>query len=159
RSEGTMRPVRVENAALHGGIRSLGVDRDGLLWIGTVNGLVRFDGTVWSTLRAQDGLPGETTYAIAQAPDGAMWFGTEGGLVRYPRSRVAPAGPSVTVRTARTSRPAAAVPALVQGRWATFRFAAADANTPASRRQYRVEVKQDETGATNLLSIQSEPQF
>ena len=63
------------------------------------------------------------------------------------------------MRTDRASTALARVPSLVQGRWATFRFNAVDAGTPATRRQYRIEVKRDEPGATNLVSIQSEPQF
>ena len=63
------------------------------------------------------------------------------------------------MRTDRTTTALAEIPSLVQGRWATFRFAAVDAGTPAARRQYRVEVKSDAPGATNIVSIQSEPQF
>jgi signal transduction histidine kinase/CheY-like chemotaxis protein/ligand-binding sensor domain-containing protein len=153
-------PVQIEKRSLMSGtIWSLHYDRDGLLWIGSENGVVRFDGNMWSPLDERDGLPGRVVYAIAQADDGAMWFGTDGGLVRYRRNKITPTKPSVTVRTDQTFNELAKMPSLVQGRWANFRFAAVDASTPAARRQYRIELKSDAPGATNFISIQSEPQF
>ncbi len=153
-------PVLVEKRGLlAGGVWSLLYDRDGLLWIGTDNGVARFDGAAWSLLGESDGLPGKVVYAIQQAADGAIWFGTDGGLVRYRRNKTTPVNPAINVRTDRASGDAAHLPSLVQGRWASFRFAAVDAGTPAARRQYRIEVKRDGPGATNLVSIQSEPQF
>jgi signal transduction histidine kinase/DNA-binding response OmpR family regulator len=161
RSEGTRSPaVPVQKRGLLSGIVwSLLYDSDGLLWIGTENGAACFDGAAWSSLDQRDGLPGKVVYAIQQAADGAMWFGTDGGLVRYHRNKTTPAKPTVTVRTDRSSTALAQLPSLVQGRWATFRFDAVDASTPAARRLYRIEVQSDEPGATNLVSIQSEPQF
>jgi signal transduction histidine kinase/CheY-like chemotaxis protein/ligand-binding sensor domain-containing protein len=154
-------PVPVEKRGLlSGNVWSLFYDRDGLLWIGTDNGVVRFDGAAWSSLGEQDGLPGRIVYAIGQAADGAMWFGTDGGLVRYRRTRATPATPSVTVRTDRATIALGQTPALVQGRWANFRFDALDAGTPPARRQYRVEIKSDTPGASPpFVAIQSEPQF
>jgi len=153
-------PVHLEKRGLlSGAVWSLVFDRNGLLWIGTDNGVARFDGSAWSLLGESDGLPGKVVYAITQAADGAMWFATDGGLVRYRQNKTTPTKPAVTVRTDRASVPLAQVPSLVQGRWANFRFAAVDAGTPAARRQYRIEVKGDAPGATNFVSIQSEPQF
>jgi signal transduction histidine kinase/CheY-like chemotaxis protein/ligand-binding sensor domain-containing protein len=148
-----------QRGSLAGSVWSLLVDRDGLLWIGTDNGVARFDGRAWSKLGPGDGLPGEVVYAIQQAADGAIWLGTDGGLVRYRPNKTRPATPAVTVRTDRATFPLAQVPSLVQGRWANFRFAAVDTGTPAARRQYCIELKSDAPGATNILSIQSEPQF
>jgi len=152
-------PVRVEKRGLLvGTVWSLLHDRNGLLWAGTDNGVARFDGTAWSGLDKRDGLPGNIVYAIQQAPDGAMWFGTDGGLMRYQRNKATPIQPAVAARSDRTSDLAHPAP-FVQGRWATFRFDASDASTPAERRQYRVEATNNKTGATELLSVQSEPQF
>jgi signal transduction histidine kinase/CheY-like chemotaxis protein/ligand-binding sensor domain-containing protein len=153
-------PIRVEKrGVLVGTIWSLLHDRDGLLWAGTDNGAARFDGTAWSLLDKRDGLPGQVVYAIQQAPDGAMWFGTDGGLMRYQPNKTTPVKPAVIVRTDRTYSDLTQLPPFVQGRWATFRFDAGDASTPAERRQYRIEVKSDAPGATNFVSLQSEPQF
>jgi signal transduction histidine kinase/CheY-like chemotaxis protein/ligand-binding sensor domain-containing protein len=153
-------PVPVQkHGLLSGSVWSLFVDRDGLLWVGTDNGVARFDGAAWSSLNERDGLPGKVVYAIQQAADGVMWFGTDGGLVRYRQNKTTPTKPAVAVRTDRAFTELTKVPSLVQGRWANFRFAAVDAGTPAARRQYRIELKGDAPGATNLVSIQSEPQF
>jgi signal transduction histidine kinase/DNA-binding response OmpR family regulator/ligand-binding sensor domain-containing protein len=153
-------PAPVEKRGLlSGAVWSLLLDRHGLLWIGTDNGVARFDGRAWSLLGESEGLPGKVVYAITQADDGAMWFGTDGGLVRYRQNKTTPTKPAVTVRTDKATAALAQAPSLVQGRWANFRFAAVDASTPAARRQYRIEVKGDAPGATNFVSVQSEPQF
>jgi signal transduction histidine kinase/CheY-like chemotaxis protein/ligand-binding sensor domain-containing protein len=149
----------VKRGLLSGHVWSLLYDRDGLLWIGTENGLARFDGAAWSELGKSEGLPGREVYAIQQADDGAIWIGTDGGLVRYRRIQTTPAQPAVTVRTDRTFGELARARSFVRGRWATFRFDELDVGTPAARRQYRLEVKSDAPGATNLVSIQSEPKF
>jgi ligand-binding sensor domain-containing protein len=81
------RPAPVEHSGvLAGSIWSVVLDRDGLLWAGTDNGVARFDGVAWSMLDERDGLPGRAIYSIDQAGDGAMWLGTDGGVVRYRRS-------------------------------------------------------------------------
>jgi ligand-binding sensor domain-containing protein len=154
RSENTdSQPVpMIKRGLLSGSIWSLLFDRDGLLWIGTDNGVARFDGAAWSLLGESDGLPGQVVYAIEQAADGAMWFGTDGGLVRHRRNKTTPTKPAVTVRTDRAFAELTKVPSLVQGRWANFRFAAVDAGTPAARRQYRIELKGKAPGVTNLVS-------
>ena len=153
-------PVRIEQGGvLIGSIWSLLYDRDGLLWVGTDNGVARFDGTAWSTLDKRDGLPGDAVHAIQQAPDGAMWFGTDGGLMRYQRHKATPVKPSIAVRADRTYTDVNQLPPFVQGRWATFRMEAGDASTPAERRQYRVEVAGNAMGASPLVSVQREPQF
>src|SRR5678815_2404693 len=103
-------------------IWSLLYDRDGLLWIGTDNGVARFDGIAWSALDKREDVPGNAVYAIQQAPDGAMWFGTDGGLMRYQRRKTTPVAPPMTVRTDRTHSDITRLPPFVQGRWATFRL-------------------------------------
>ena len=153
-------PVAVEKSGLLSGtVWSLLIDRDGLLWIGSDNGVARYDGSAWSLISESDGLPGATVYAIQQAPDGAMWFGTDGGLVRYRRNTGTPATPAVRVQADGTDNDLAAVTSLVQDRRATLRFAAADATTPAARRQYRVEIKGDSPDMTPVSTIQSTPQL
>jgi signal transduction histidine kinase/CheY-like chemotaxis protein len=134
-------------------------DRDGLLWVGTDNGVARFDGVAWSGLEKRDGLAGNAVYAIQQAPDGAMWFGTDAGLVRYQRRKTIPVEPSIVVRTDRAHGDLSQLPPFVQGRWATFRLQAGDSATPPERRQYRVEVTHQDRGAVPMVSVQSEPQF
>ena len=153
-------PVAVEKSGLlSGNVWSLLMDRDGLLWIGSDNGVARYDGSAWSLISESDGLPGATIYAIHQAPDGAMWFGTDGGLVRYRRNTGTPATPAVRVQADGTDNDLAAVTSLVQDRRTTLRFAAADVATPAARRQYRVEIKGESPDMTPVSTIQSAPQL
>ena len=67
------------------GVRSLALDRDGTLWIGTEIGLFNFDGRTFRPFRP---LPGETDLPVgniadlAVAKDGALWAATISGVVR-----------------------------------------------------------------------------
>jgi ligand-binding sensor domain-containing protein len=58
--------------------------RDGYLWLGTQEGLVRFDGvkfTVFDRANTQ-GINHNSVQALIQTADGSMWVGTQGGLTR-----------------------------------------------------------------------------
>lgn len=59
--------------------------RNGYLWIGTDNGVARFDGMRFDPLHLPDSnLPSNLIYALAEDHDGALWIGTDGGgLLRY----------------------------------------------------------------------------
>ncbi len=131
----------VQRGVLAGSVWSLLYDRDGLLWVGTDTGVVRFDGEAWSKLDARDGLPGRVAYSIQQGADGALWMGTDGGLVRYRRAHSVPAAPAVTLRSDQSVKELASGLSVVQGRWSTLRVEARDTLTAAARRQYRVEIK------------------
>lgn len=54
-------------------------DREGIIWIGTQDGLARYDGKTATVLRKQDGLSHDDVRAILQTRDGALWVGTNGG--------------------------------------------------------------------------------
>lgn len=56
-------------------------DRDGIIWIGTINGgLHRFDGNNWQYYSVKDGLLSNTIYGIGQDSEGNIWIATEEGL-------------------------------------------------------------------------------
>lgn len=65
-------------------------DRQGFLWIGTADGLNRYDGydvTVYRHLPADStSLVDNTVQALAEAPNGDLWIGTAGGLDRFDRT-------------------------------------------------------------------------
>ncbi|MEM6646328.1 MAG: two-component regulator propeller domain-containing protein [Bacteroidota bacterium] len=71
----------------HNTVVALHQDQRGFLWIGTTDGLNRYDGygfTVWRYDPSQPGgLPSNTVRTIAEDADGFLWIGTMGGLVRY----------------------------------------------------------------------------
>lgn len=64
---------------------TLAVDSAGTVWMGTLNGLYRYDpgGRVRHyTLR--DGLPENAVHSLFTDPDGRLWIGTGAGLCRTP---------------------------------------------------------------------------
>ena len=57
---------------------------DGYLWIGTLNGLVRFDGVRFRVFGEASDLPNTRVLCLVAARDGSLWIGTDGGgLVRF----------------------------------------------------------------------------
>jgi signal transduction histidine kinase/ligand-binding sensor domain-containing protein len=72
----------VRDGYLPGGATSLAQTDDGYLWIGTLSGLVRFDGARfvrWGSSNGQD--PGSSTIlALLGARDGSLWIGASSGL-------------------------------------------------------------------------------
>ncbi|MCY1018027.1 two-component regulator propeller domain-containing protein [Pyxidicoccus sp. MSG2] len=62
---------------------------DGHLFVGTQEGLARFDGRTWTVLDQAAGMPCEEVMALATVPDGTLWAGTAGcGLVRLSEGRI-----------------------------------------------------------------------
>lgn len=57
-------------------------DREGFLWVGTQNGLFRYDGTGFRAFTKDDGLPGARIESLHEAADGTLWVGTGTGLAR-----------------------------------------------------------------------------
>ncbi|QSQ21817.1 response regulator [Pyxidicoccus parkwayensis] len=64
---------------------SLAQTRDGYVWLGTWEGLVRFDGARFVVFdkRNTPELRNHTIKALAEDPTGTLWVGTEQGLVAY----------------------------------------------------------------------------
>ncbi len=65
-------------------VTSLLQTRDGWLWVGTTNGIARFDGQRFRTFGETSGLPGLSVTCLVEDAMGTLWAGTEGsGLARW----------------------------------------------------------------------------
>ncbi|HLK68352.1 MAG TPA: two-component regulator propeller domain-containing protein [Bryobacteraceae bacterium] len=65
-------------------IRAIAQTTDGYLWVGTDEGLARFDGYEFVVFDKTKGdLPGNSITALASSGDGALWIGTSNGLTEY----------------------------------------------------------------------------
>ena len=58
-------------------------DRDGYLWLGTTEGMSRFNGIEFENFTTEDGLVGDVISSIYQDRDGYLWFGTAAGAGRF----------------------------------------------------------------------------
>ncbi|MFN8446383.1 MAG: two-component regulator propeller domain-containing protein [Caldilineaceae bacterium] len=78
-------PVSTIQNGLGGWIETLFVDRQGAVWIGTRNGLLRFDAGSGMAKRysEQTGLPSNHIVSIAEDETGLLWVGTKKGLARF----------------------------------------------------------------------------
>jgi signal transduction histidine kinase/ligand-binding sensor domain-containing protein len=65
-------------------IRAIAQTTDGYLWLGTDEGLARFDGYDFAIFTKANGdLPANSITALAASPGGSLWIGTPSGLTRY----------------------------------------------------------------------------
>ncbi len=60
-------------------IRAIYQDRQGELWFGTPQGLLRREGQRWKMFSTRDGLSANEVRAIADDGEGNLWVGTRGG--------------------------------------------------------------------------------
>lgn len=69
-------------------IRAIAQTTDGYLWLGTDEGLARFDGYEFVVFdKAKGNLPDNSITALAAAADGALWIGTPSGLTEFRAGR------------------------------------------------------------------------
>ncbi len=69
-------------------VRAIAQAPDGALWIGTDEGLARFDGVDFTVYRqSADGLPNSFITALIAARDGSIWIGTLSGVSRLADGR------------------------------------------------------------------------
>jgi len=74
------------------GLKNLAVqavlqDRAGFLWVGTQDGLYRYDGNHFTAFTSHDGLPGTRIEALYESADGTLWVSTGRGLARRAHDR------------------------------------------------------------------------
>lgn len=84
-------------------VQAMAQSSDGYLWLGTQEGLGRFDGAHFTTYtrHSTHGLASSFIQTLAAAPDGSLWIGTDSGLTHYrPATPATPTGTftSLTVR-------------------------------------------------------------
>lgn len=84
----TSEKVTVQQGLSQNTIRSLCEDDNGFIWIGTWDGLNRFDGINYKVFKPDKNNPdvsisNQTVTAIVKAPDGDLFIGTEQGLNHY----------------------------------------------------------------------------
>ena len=58
-------------------------DRSGYIWIGTDNGVARFDGYEFEVFDADDGLEDSVVFGIVEDADGRIWVSTYSGKVYF----------------------------------------------------------------------------
>jgi diguanylate cyclase (GGDEF)-like protein len=63
-------------------VEALLQDRVGFLWVGTQNGLYRFDGRTFTAYGREAGLKSTRVFALHEAADGTLYVGTRSGLAR-----------------------------------------------------------------------------
>jgi signal transduction histidine kinase/CheY-like chemotaxis protein/streptogramin lyase len=80
--------VGTDRGLPHDNVTSVRQTRDGYLWIGTSDGLARFDGIRFVSFYSSNtpGLPNHAITCLYEEND-VLWIGTESGLVRYESGR------------------------------------------------------------------------
>lgn len=68
-------------------VNAIAEDAQGILWFGTDNGLVRYDGRNVAAVPGQASLPSRRILALQLDARGDLWIGTEGGAARWRNER------------------------------------------------------------------------
>ena len=86
--------ISAEQQKFHHGSKSDGIsdgvrcgllDKEGILWLGTNNGVYSYDGIFFTKFSVENGLCNNQVLAIIEDAEGNLWFGTDDGLCRYDR--------------------------------------------------------------------------
>ena len=57
-------------------------DQEGFMWVGSEDGLFRYDGNRFKAFGLKEGLPSHFIWSLHQSTDGTLWAGTVKGLAR-----------------------------------------------------------------------------
>jgi len=76
---------RVRDGIFAGSPSAIAQTIDGYVWIGTVGGLLRFDGVRFVRWAPPDGehLPTKAVFSLLGSADGSLWIGTSAGLAQW----------------------------------------------------------------------------
>ncbi len=78
------RHYNIEDGLAQSQVLTIIQDRDGYLWLGTLDGLSRFDGHGFKNFNLKDGLAKANVSAAFEDREGKIWFGHEhGGITIY----------------------------------------------------------------------------
>ncbi|MEW6157271.1 MAG: response regulator [Verrucomicrobiota bacterium] len=113
-------------------------DSKGVHWFGTWgSGITRWDGKVWSTLTALDGLSSDWIRWIGEGPAGVYWIATANGLTRYEPGRAQPNPPKLEIAAKVDYGDRADLPPIDVGQRVRFKCHTPDFRTRAETRRYR----------------------
>ena len=73
----------IEDGLIDDKVTDLIEDRHGNLWIATLSGLCRFDGSTFQTFTTDDGLPSNRIRCLFEDRQGHLWLGTDRGVTHY----------------------------------------------------------------------------
>jgi PAS domain S-box-containing protein len=81
---------RIRDGAFAGAPSTITQTTDGYLWIGTVAGLVRFDGVRFVPFAppVEQHLPNPAVLSLLGATDGSLWIGTASGLAQWKNGKL-----------------------------------------------------------------------
>ena len=83
--------ISTERGPWHGTVNSIIQDKQGFIWLGTANGLLRYDGYTFKEYKRNpadsNSISGNNIWSICEDSRGDLWIGTSGrGLNRYIRT-------------------------------------------------------------------------
>jgi signal transduction histidine kinase len=82
------RAWKIEDGHLGSQARAFAQDKDGYLWIGTANGLFRFDGVRFTQWNPPGNSPFGTVLSLLADHDGSLWIGGDHGLSHWDHHRL-----------------------------------------------------------------------
>lgn len=75
--------LSVENGLIQSQVRALTQDQYGHLWVGTLGGLSRYDGTNFTNYNVRNGMLDNAVQAVTTDKHGNIWLGTQEGISIY----------------------------------------------------------------------------
>jgi signal transduction histidine kinase/ligand-binding sensor domain-containing protein len=69
-------------------VNKLFEDREGNIWVATLNGIDRFRDFAVPTISVKEGLSNAIVWSVLAAKDGSVWFGTPDGLNRWNNGQI-----------------------------------------------------------------------